>query len=253
MTGTRVEIPSSEGSIEAHVFHPAGAGPWPAVIFFQDGLGVRPALHQMAERLASNGYYVLLPNMFWRSGAFAPFDPKTAFVPGSPERERIMKLIGGLTPDMGMRDTEACLKFLSAQPGVAHADQIACTGYCMGGGLSLLAACTFPDRIAGAASFHGARFVTSPEAPAELAKKARARLYIGVAEKDAAHTPEVTARLTAALEERELPYSIETYPGVAHGWAVNDTPVFDAAAAEQHWDRLLAMLRETFQASQRTR
>ena len=92
-----------------------------------------------------------------------------------------------------------------------------------------------------------------PEAPAELAKKARARLYIGVAEKDAAHTPEVTARLTAALEERELPYSIETYPGVAHGWAVNDTPVFDAAAAEQHWDRLLAMLRETFQASQRTR
>jgi carboxymethylenebutenolidase len=253
MTGTRVEIPSVEGAIEAHVFHPQGTGPWPAVIFFQDGLGVRPALHQMAERLASNGYYVLLPNMFWRSGAFAPFDAKSVFMPGNPERDRLMKLIGGLTPELSMQDTGAFLKFLSAQPQVAHPEQLACTGYCMGGGLSLLAACTFPDRIAAAASFHGARFVTSPEAPAELQKKARARLYLGVAEKDAAHTPEVTARLTAALDERNLPYAIELYEGVAHGWAVSDTPVFDAAAAERHWDRLLTLLRETFQSSQRTR
>lgn len=245
MSGTKIEIRMKDGVADAYVSHPAGAGPWPAVLFFMDGLGWRQALFGMADRLASNGYYVLLPNIFWRSGAFPPFDPKTVFS-GGPEMERLMKIVSAVTDESAMHDTETFLEFLAGRPEVKDAHKVACIGYCMGGGLAISAACTFPDHIAAAASFHGGRFLTSPEAPEVIAKKARARIYVGVAETDSHHTPEVTKRLTAALEEAKAPYTIERYAGASHGFAVPDLPVYNRDAAEQHWDRLLKMLRETF-------
>jgi len=245
MNGSEIQVPMREGTAGAYVSHPAGPGPWPPVIFFMDGLGVRPALFEMADRLASHGYYVLLPNMFWRSGAFAPFDPKAVFA-GGPEMERLMKILGAVTEEAAMSDTETFLAFLARQPQVQDAGRVACVGYCMGGGLALAAACTFPDRIAAAASFHGGRFVTAPETPAKLSEKAKARLYIGVAEIDRSHTPEVTDRLRAALEQAGIPHAIELYPGASHGFAIEDLPVYDRAASERHWERLLGLLRETF-------
>jgi carboxymethylenebutenolidase len=229
----------------AYVSHPAGAGSRPAVLYFMDGIGWRPTLFEMADRLASNGYYVLLPNMYWRSGAIAPFDLKAMFS-GGPERERMMKIASAVTDESAMRDTEAFLEFLAGSPAVKGAHKVACAGYCLGGGLAISAACAFPDRISAAASFHGGRFLTSPEAPGVIAKKARARIYLGVAEIDANHTPEVTKRLTAALEEAKAPYTIELYPGVSHGFVMPDLPVYNRDASEQHWDRLLKLLRETF-------
>jgi len=56
----------------------------------------------------------------------------------------------------------------------------------------------------------------------------------------------VTKRLTAALEEAKAPYTIELYPGVSHGFVMSDLPVYNRDASEQHWDRLLKLLRETF-------
>jgi carboxymethylenebutenolidase len=215
------------------------------VIFFMDGLGWRPTLFEMADRLASHGYYVLLPNMFWRSGAFAPFDPRSVFSGGA-ERERLMKIVDAVTGESAMRDTEAFLAFLEGRPEVRDAHKVSCVGYCMGGGLAVHAACAFPDRIAAAASFHGGRFLTSPEAPEVIAKKARARIYIGVSEVDRQHTPEVTKKLTAALEAANVPFAIELYAGVSHGFAVPDLPVYDREAAERHWDRLLKLLGETY-------
>ncbi len=245
MNGTKIEIRTKDGVADAYISHPAGAGSWPAVLFFMDGLGWRPTLFEMADRLASNGYYVLLPNMFWRSGEFVPFDVRTVFSGGA-EMERLMKIVSAVTDESAMRDTETFLEFLAGRPEVKDAHRVACTGYCMGGGIAILAACSFPDHIAAAASFHGGRFLTSPEAPEVIAKKARARIYLAVAEVDRNHTPDVTKRLTAALEEAKAPYMIENYAGVSHGFTMPDLPVYDRDAAEQHWDRLLKLLRETF-------
>src|SRR5580700_1811175 len=244
MNGTKIEIQTRDGVADAYVAHPAGGGPWPAVLFFMDGLGWRPALFDMADRLASYGYYVLLPNMFWRSGPFAPFDPKTVFA-GGPERERLMAIIDALPDRIAMGDTVCFLSFLEQRPEVRDPRRIACVGYCMGGGFALNAACLFPDRIIAAASFHGGRFVTAPEAPDAIATQLRARVYIGVADGDRHHTPEVTRRLTAACEQAKATYAIEDYAGAAHGFAVPDTPAYNAFADEQHWDRLLALLRDS--------
>lgn len=245
MNGSKIKILMKDGLADAYVSRPSGPGPWPAVLFFMDGLGWRPALFEMADRLASNGYYTLLPNMFWRSGEFAPFDPKTVFSGGA-EMERLGKIVSAVTDESGADDTETFLQLLEDQAEVRDAQRVACVGYCMGGGLAMLAACTFPDRIAAAASFHGGRFLTSAQAAELIAKKVRARIYIGVAEVDRHHTAEVTKRLNDALEAARVPYSIEVYAGASHGFAVPDLPVYDRAAAERHWDRLLQLLRETF-------
>jgi carboxymethylenebutenolidase len=118
----------------------------------------------------------------------------------------------------------------------------------MGGGLAFAAAGAHPGRVRAAASFHGSRLVTdTPSSPHLLAPAMRATIYIGVADKDPGHPPEVTAKLDAALTSADVPHTIELYEGAAHGFAVGDTPVFDQAACDRHWDHLLVFFEATLQ------
>lgn len=238
----RVEIRGDEGAIDARLFLPeaAAVGPWPAVLFYMDGLGLRPSLFRMAQRFADAGHLVLAPNMYWRAGELAPFDPATVFAPG-PERERLMKVALGTTPAMAMRDTAAFLRFLDAEPR-ARAGAIGCVGYCLGGLFAFTAAGTFPERVAAAAAVHGSRLATDqPDSPHLLAPKMRGEIYLGVAETDHGHTAETTARLEKAFGEAGVRSTIELYPGTTHGFAPDDTPVHDAAAAAHQLERVLAL------------
>src|SRR5262245_5280825 len=131
MARSKVDLQTTDGTMNCQTFTPGGEGPWPGVIFFMDGLGIRSALEQMAERLASKGYYVLLPNLFYRSGPFAPFDAAEVFK-GGPELDRLMALIHTATSDRMMRDTAVCLEYLDRQAAV-RGKAIGVTGYCMGG------------------------------------------------------------------------------------------------------------------------
>jgi carboxymethylenebutenolidase len=202
-------------------------------------------MFEMADRVASHGYCVLVPNVFWRSGPPFALDAKTAFADPS-LREKIMALIKTLPNDVEMKDSATYLDFLAAMPEVKDKQRLATLGYCLGGGFSLCAAATFPERIAASASFHGGGFVTAPESPDLVAKNVRARVYIGVAEIDRTHTPEVTQALTAALEKAKVPHQVELYAGKSHGFAVTDHSVYDRDAAERHWERLVNLLRETY-------
>ena len=56
----KVEIRTAAGACPSYLFHPAGGGPWPAVLMYMDGVGIRPAMLEVGERLASYGYLVLL-------------------------------------------------------------------------------------------------------------------------------------------------------------------------------------------------
>lgn len=244
MSGTKTNIQTKDGVIDAYVAHPDGAGSWPAVLVFMDGLGWRPALFEIADRLASNGYYALLPNMFWRSGEFEPFDPKTVFA-GGPEMERLMKIISSVTDANAMSDTEACLDFLADRPQVKDGRKIACTGYCMGGRLALSAAGHFPDRFAATASYHGGGLATdSPDSPHRLAPAVKARVYVGAAIEDRGFDDAQKQRLEDALTDAGVAHTIETYQA-RHGWVPRDTPVHDAAATERHWQTLLGLFQET--------
>jgi carboxymethylenebutenolidase len=241
---TKIEILTRDGACPGYEFRPAGAGPFPAVLVFMDGIGIRPAVLEIGERLAQHGYFVLLPDLFYRSGPYAPMDPHTVFA--VPEQRKVLfeKFFAPATPANVMSDTRAFLDFLAAHPDVKPGS-IGTTGYCMGGLMCLTAAGTFPDRIVATATYHGGRLATdAPDSPHLLAPKIRSRVYVAGAIEDASFPDEMKARLEAALTEAGVRHTIETYPA-KHGWVFRDTPVYDAAASERHWQTLLALFQET--------
>jgi carboxymethylenebutenolidase len=234
---SKINIQTRDGTCPSYVYQPAGNGPWPAVLVFMDGLAIRPAMLELGERLATLGYYVLLPDLFYRSGPYEPMDPHVVF--SDPEQRKVLmeKFIAPTTPAKIMSDTRAFLEYLAAQPQVLPGG-IGTTGYCMGGLMSLTAAGTYPEQIVAAASYHGGRLATdAPDSPHLLAPKMRARLYIGGAIEDQSFPDDMKARLEQALTEAGVDHRIETYQA-KHGWVFRDTPVYDAAAAERHWQSL---------------
>ncbi len=240
MTQTITEshaISTRDGTMPATVHRPAGPATFPAVLFYMDGMGIRPALQDMASRLAAAGYYVLLPNLYYRSGPWTPLNVEK-------DRDKMSVLFKALDHEKVASDTDAGLTFLDTAPQ-AKASRMGCHGYCMGGGFALAAAGHHPDRVAAAASFHGARLVTdAPDSPHRLLPKVKARLYFGVAGIDPFLAPDETRDLKAALDTAGTRYTLDMYEGVQHGFAVPGLPSYDKAASERHWENLLALYRD---------
>ena len=254
MNGHRIDVQTQDGTIDCYTFSPGPPspegfggtrpGPWPAVILYMDAFGIREELGEMAQRLASHGYFVVLPNLYYRIGAFAPFDRRSVLVEG-PERDRFKSMIQSLNPTLVMRDTAAVIGMLDQQDGVRDGP-IGVVGYCMGGGYALTAAGTFPDRVAAAASFHGGSLATDkPDSPHTLASRMRGRVYVGVAEVDPSFPEEQQSRLERALSEAGVDHTLEVYGGVKHGFALTGHLVYDRDASERHWTRLIELLEQT--------
>lgn len=237
---SKVEIKTKDGTCPSFVYRPTGSGPWPAVLVYMDGLGIRPAMLEVGERLATHGYFVLLPDLFYRFGPYEPMDPRAVFA--DPEKRKALreKFSAHVTQANIMSDTGAFLDYLAALPDVKPGG-IGTTGYCMGGLMSLTAAGTYPDRIVATASYHGAGLATdAPGSPHLLAPKIKSRVYIAGAIEDASFPDEMKARLEDALTKAGVDHKIETYQA-KHGWVFRDTPVYAAAAAERHWQTLIAL------------
>ena len=243
---TDVSLPTPDGDARAFAFTPdSGAGPWPGAIMFMDAPAIRPAMFEMADRLAQAGYYVLLPDLFWRAG---PYDPPNiaAARAGDPEAVAVFqKLRGSTSVEKQMVDTKACLEFLAKQPQ-AKAGKVGVTGYCMGGGIALRAAGTFPNRIAAAASFHGGNLATEEaNSPHLLAPKMTAKILVAGADEDRSYPEEQNDRLTAALKDARVAATVSIWKGAKHGWVPKDMPVYNPEAAERHWTELVALMDKT--------
>jgi len=244
MPKQNIRIETADGVAEASFVTPSGATPKSGVIVYMDAFGVRPALDEIAERIAADGYAVLVPDLFYRGGRFGPLDAKTAF-----QDETTAKFIRGAmattTQALTQADTAAFIEALASR-GVTG--PIATTGYCMGGGRALNAAAAHPARIVAAASFHGGNLANdAPDSPQKNAGKIKARVYVGVAGVDRSFPPEQSAKLAEAFRVAEIDHAIENYVGMAHGWCVSDHNVFDEKGAERHFSRLKTLLAETFQ------
>ena len=200
---------------------------------YPDAGGVRATFDEMAARLAGSGYAVLLPDVYYRSGDWAPFDMATVFT-DQEERTRLFWMIGSLTPDRIAADAGAFFDYLASRPEVAG-ERFGVCGYCMGGRISLMLAGRLPDRVAAAASFHGGGLVTdTADSPHLLADRMAATVYVGGAENDASFTADHAEQLDKALTAAGVAHTIEWY-SAAHGFAVPDNPPYDAAAGERHW------------------
>ncbi|MER5636000.1 dienelactone hydrolase family protein [Kitasatospora sp. NPDC002227] len=229
-----LQIPTADGQADAFAASPEGGGRHPGVLMYPDGFGIRPVLREMARELAGHGYYVLVPNPFYRHGP-APVVELPEYI-GEKDRAalfgQVMPLIEAHTTERVLRDADAYLKFLTTRPEVA-AGPVAVTGYCIGGLLALRTAAAHPGLVAAVAGFH------SPAVP-ELFTGLTAKVHLGHAEGDL--TPEALGELSQALDAAGVDHSSEIYPGTVHGFTMADTDAFDPAALRLHWDRLLALL-----------
>jgi carboxymethylenebutenolidase len=227
-------ISTPDGTCPVTLAIPDGDGPWPGILMYPDAGGSRPAFRAMAQRLADLGYVVLLPDVYYRAGQWAPFDMKGVF--GDPsERNRLFAMMKAITPDVMAADAQAFFDYLAGRPEVSG-DRFGTTGYCMGGRTSMMVAGRVPDRVAAAMSFHGGGLAADgdPGSPHLLADRMRAAVYVGAAENDPSYTPAQSEVLDDALTAAGVEHVIEWYPA-AHGFAVTDNAPYDEAAAERHW------------------
>jgi carboxymethylenebutenolidase len=240
MPRTDVQIPTRDGVSSGSLHLPEGQGPWPGVVMFPDAFGWRETMREMGDHLAGLGYVVLVPDIFYREGAWAPFDPATAFTDES-ERNRLMGLVGSLDNDRIVTDSAAYADFLLGRPEV-RGQAVGTTGYCMGGRMSMVAAGGIGDKIAAAASFHAAGIAIpdDPSSPHLAAGQIRAAVYVAGSIEDAGFTDAHAELLDSALSSAGVAHTIEFYPG-HHGFAVADNAPYDPALADRHWTALRAL------------
>ncbi|MGP3690211.1 dienelactone hydrolase family protein [Streptomyces sp. IBSNAI002] len=240
-----LRIPTADGQADAFAAFPDHGGRHPGVLLYPDAFGVRPELEAKARELAGHGYYVLVPNLYYRHGP-SPVVELPEHI-GSEARPalfaRLMPLVQEHTTERVLRDADAYLRFLAAQPE-AGAGPVATVGYCLGAALALRTAAAHPDRVAAVAGFHPGFLVTdAPDSPHRLLSELTAQVHLGLAEGDL--TPEALAELDKAFEAAGVGYTSEVYPGTVHGFTMSDTDAFHPAALQRHWDRLLPLLDRT--------
>jgi carboxymethylenebutenolidase len=219
-----LDIPTTDGAVETFVCHPERGGPYPPVLLLMDAPGIREELYDMARRLATVGYYVLLPNLYYRAGNETKYGADV-LTHGSAEHQRMRA-------------------FADRQEAAQKGGPVGVHGYCMSGPYALAAAARYPDRIAAAASFYGTWLVSDAvESPHLTLGKGRGELYISCAEHDDLAPPDMVKELKKLFDASAARGELEVHPGVHHGFAFPQRWCYDKPAAERHWERLIALYR----------
>lgn len=232
-----IDINTPDGEMECFISQPDGQGPFPTVIVYMDVLGIREELRDFARRLAGQGYFAVLPDLFYRSGRIR-FDPATDKI------EKLFAIGRTLTIDKVMRDTQAMLTYLDASPIVSG--RTGGIGYCMSGQFVVAAAGHFPNHFRAAASLHGVGLVTdSDDSPHKLADRIQAEIYLGFASDDPYVEDNVIPDMSKALEDSGVHYRVETHPDTEHAYSFPGRPTYVEAAAEKDWATMFELFERT--------
>jgi carboxymethylenebutenolidase len=236
VTDAEVTVTTPDGTADCYFVHPA-SGTAPGVLFWPDIFGLRPAMRQMAKRLAESGYSVLVVNPFYRVKK-APTADNGAATP----IQGLMPLARALNETTNLTDAKAFIGWLDQQASVAKNRKIGTQGYCMGGPIAFRTATAVPDRVGAVASFHGGGLVTDqPNSPHLQTAKTKVQLLIAIAANDDQTRPTEKDVLKETFAKANLPAEIEVYTGAAHGWCPPDSGVYNEPQAEKAWSRLLAL------------
>ena len=236
-----LDIPTADGAMNSFVVHPEEGGPHPVVFFYMDAPGWREELRDMARRLASVGYFIVLPNLYYRLTRDFWLSERT-----EEKMAHMFSLMATLDRATTVCDTAALLRFVDAH-AAADATRLGAVGYCMSGPFVMWAAAEWPERLRAIASIHGANMVTGqPDSPHRMAPRIRCESYFACAEIDKWAPPADIDKLATSLRAAGTPHRIEWYPGVEHGFVFpNRVGVYDRAAAERHYERVFALFDRT--------
>jgi carboxymethylenebutenolidase len=241
-----VDIPTRDGQMNSWIFHPDKPGPHPTVILYMDSVGIREELCDMARRLATVGYYVLMPNLYYRMVRSVDIDADRLRDPAYAQtRDHMWTLNRSLSNTMIEQDTEAMLTFLHTEPQ-ARSAKIGVVGYCLSGRFVFRVAGRFPERIAASASIYGARLVTDlPDSAHLLAEHIKGEMYFACAQFDDYISQEALDSIQGQIDQHQLNARIEMYPEAHHGFAFPKRQVYHKPSAERHWERLFDLFART--------
>ena len=240
-----IRISTADGEMTTFVVHPEGEGPFPVAVLYMDGIGYREQVKENARRFAADGYYCVAPDLYYRFGVGLTFDLGKLAADGfkGPEAERVMSVIASVTPDAVVADTEAIFAEIESDPAASRGPKV-CVGYCLGARCALQAASLLSAEFVAAAGIHPGALVTDePDSPHHALAGVRGEVYFAFAEIDRSATPEIVDRFREELEAQGVKGVVETIPGVSHGFAMADLPVYDQQAAERHFERTLELWR----------
>jgi carboxymethylenebutenolidase len=237
MIEQHIDIPTADGAMNSFVVFPEEDGPHPVVLFYMDAPGKREELRDMARRLAAVGYFVVLPNLYYRNSRDFWLKERTEAA-----LAQMFGQMATLNAATTRCDTEALLQFVGTQ-AAADASRIGAVGYCMSGPFVMWAAAAFPDRLRCIASIHGANMATdAPDSPHRVVPQIRCESYFACAEIDKWAPPADIEQLQAALLAACTPHRIEWYPAVEHGFVFPQRgAIYNRPAAERHWERLFSL------------
>ena len=237
-----VMITTPDGKADAVLFHPAGAGSWPAVLMWPDIVGLRPVFREMGRRLAAQGYTVLVPNPFYRVKRAPIVTGKFDF--GNPQdRAKLDGIREGMSDDAIDRDAKAFIGFLDSQKQTDRRKAAGVQGYCFSGPIAFRTAAALPNRIRAVASFHGGGLVTKEaDSPHLLIPRTKASFVVAIAQNDDKKQPEAKDVLKSAFAAAKRSATVEVYPA-DHGWCVPGSQAYDHASAEKAWAELLRLYR----------
>ena len=239
MIERRTELTTADGTMTTFVVHPEEGGPHPVVLLLMDAPSIRPALHDMASRLATTGYFVMMPFLFYRGSEFKEF--------GQSDEDMHLRrvLMGTVSRDGILSDAAALLDEAASDPAAADGP-IGAVGYCMSGRLVMALAQNMPERVAAGASIHGGGLVLDREdSPHHQVDRIRAELYFGWPDEDPSAPKEAIPEMEAALTEAGVTHRIDFMAGALHGYAPPGGARYDRAASETHWERLHDLFRRT--------
>jgi carboxymethylenebutenolidase len=210
-----------------------------------DGVGYREQVKENARRFARDGYYCVAPDLYYRIGPKLSFDMSQLASSGmrGPEAEKMLKAAGSVTPDHVTADTTAMLDAIASDPAAGRGPKV-CVGYCLGARVSLHVASALADQFVAAAGIHpGVLINDQPDSPHHDLPGVRGELYFAFAEIDRSATPELVDQFREELRRNGVRGTVDRIPGVSHGFAMADLPVYDRAASEDHFKRTLDLWR----------
>ena len=242
MREAEVAIKTSDGDMDMFVCHPEEGGPHPAVVFYMDAPGIREELRDMARRIATVGYYVALPNLYYRLGREGDygFDP-ARIRDDDAELQKMFAAMNSLSNAGVVADTGSLLAFLDGAPEAASGPR-GCVGYCMSGRFVIAVAAAYACEFAAIASYYGVGIITeAADSPHLSVDRIEGEVYLAFAEEDDYVPDAVLISLPAVMAASGAAHRIEIYPGTSHGFAFPQRPAYDKGAAERHWERLFAL------------
>jgi carboxymethylenebutenolidase len=241
MIEKHLDFQTADGAMNSFVVFPEEGGPHPVVLFYMDAPGKREELHNMARRIAAVGYYVVLPNLYYRTSRDFWLRERT-----EANMAVMFEHMNSITNGMVVQDTDIVLRFLDTQPE-ADATRVGAVGYCMSGPFVMAVAAAYPERVKAIAAIHPANMVTDrPDSAHLMAPRVQCESYFACAEIDKWAPLAVVETLQAALKAAGTPHRIEWYPAVEHGFVFPQRgAIYHQEAAERHWERLFSLFERT--------